>query len=163
MSLKSYLDARREQIDQEELLAKVAAVETAWAQTPNKIERLPEAYEVIKQAMAEGSLPSDMSRSEQFSVAVDLIEESLADSYVKEAAAAEEPETGSEYGLLVDPDEELSKEAAEQVIGLGRALGARMAQDYGISLDDLSKLAEHEQEEFGRFLARLTASMLNEG
>jgi len=159
-SFSNYLAERREAQVEEELLAKIAAVEEAWAGDENRIARLSEATDIVKQAMEEGSLSSDLSRSEQFSLAVDLVEASFEDDeQVKEASEEgyyEDVEEGPDFG-----DEELNKEAAEQVIGLGRVLGQRLAE-LGVTVDDLEKIAEDEQEAFGRHLAQLTAEILGE-
>jgi hypothetical protein len=137
-------------LDQQEFGVKLAALEAAYEGDDLRQQLLDEAVDLLKQAEAEGEV-APMSDSGMLSAAAQLVEDHIA-------AHTEPEDEGSEKVAGAEgegEEEELSKEAAEELAELGSLAGEAL-QVAGISEEDLEKVAsEEESEQLGRLAANI--------
>jgi hypothetical protein len=134
-------------LDQQEFNVKLAAIESAYEGDEVRQQLLDEAVDLLKQAEANGEV-APMTDSGMLSAAAQLVEDHIAAN--TEDAGDPEKTAGAEGA-----DEELSKEAAEELAELG-ALASEALQAAGISQEDLEKVAtEEESEQLGRLAANI--------
>lgn len=132
-------------LDQQEFTVKLAAIEAAYEGDELRTQLLDEAVDLLKQAEAEGEV-APMTDSGMLSAAAQLVEDHIA--------ANTEPEgEGSEK--TAGTEENLSKEATEELFELG-SLASEALQVAGISEEDLEKVgSDQESEQLGRLAANI--------
>lgn len=143
----------------QEVLAKLAAIESAWGEEPEVLDFLSDAYELIKEAEESGEVAT-MEESGRLNLAVnmvtELLEEMAAEGGDDEAEAESEteevveeeaaPETETEEA----PEEEAKLEEVDQekvatyetFVQVGRVLAS-----HGVTQDDLEKIATDDERE----------------
>jgi len=132
-------------LDQQEFTVKLAAIEAAYEGDELRQQLLDEAVDLLKVAEASGEV-APMTDSGMLSAAAQLVEDHIA--------AHTEPEEGAEKtaGAV---EEELSKEAADELYELG-TLASEALKVAGLTEEDLEKVgSEEESEELGRLAANI--------
>lgn len=160
---KRLIDVRNE-LEEQELLAKIAQVTSAWGENELALELLSEAVVELEKQAAEGAFgPAGLSGSQLITMGVSYAAEAM-EEIEKQAEEAEEmfevEETEDVYS-----DEFQEKLASDYSLGheLGAILGAS-----GLTTEDLDKLAsdeasEEEIEQFSQLLAHLSVENALEG
>lgn len=152
---KSLTDYRNE-IEEREFLAKLAHVESVWAEDLEARELLADTIDALEKEAAAGAFGEEgITPSQLISLGVEYTNELLGE-LEKEAAAQLGEEELYEEVVEEAADEDFSKEA--EYYGVARGLGELLGEA-GITTEDLDKLAEfgsdEEKAEFGEFLAHL--------
>ncbi len=133
-------------LDQQEFSVKLAAIESAYENDELRQQLLDEAVDLLKQAEVEGEV-APMTDSGMLSAAAQLVEDHIAAN-----TEDDDPEKTAGTG---GAEEELSKEAAEELSELGN-LAAEALKVAGITEEDLEKVAsEEESEQLGRLAANI--------
>jgi len=136
-------------LDQQEFSVKLAAIEAAYEGDEVRQQLLDEAVELLKQAEAQGEV-APMTDSGMLSAAAQLVEDHIA--------ANTEPE-GEGSTKVASEDDELSKEAQEELYELGN-LASEALKLAGITEEDLEKVgSEEESEELGRLAASILINL----
>jgi hypothetical protein len=155
--MTSLTDIYRDNQDRE-YQVKLASVTDAYSDDQDRLTLLDTAVDLIKQAQESGTLSAEMHPSDVLTLAVQLVEDEFAGEE-QEKVASEAYETDESNTEDFYEGEELSKEAAEQVIAMGEAVGQILAQR-GITAEDLEKIAsEEEAEALGRYCAQIYAEL----
>lgn len=79
LRMKDYYDG----IVEHETQVKLARVEQAWAEEPEKMQMLGEALDILKEACAKQELP-ELNSSEALSMGVELVEQTLLEKEAEE-------------------------------------------------------------------------------
>lgn len=152
----------KEDLDRQELQAKVAAVNEVWGDNDEALGLLCDAIdEIEKQAEAGAFGEGGLTDSQILTLGVQYAESAL-EEIAKEAAETtevetEEVETEVEAEATEEVDAELQEKIAaayEQGFELGYPVG-----DFGVTSEDIEKIAnapEEEVEQFAQFLGRLS-------
>jgi len=143
-------------LDEQDFTVKMAAVEQAYANDETRSQLFFRAVELVKEAEAKGEFNGTLSDSQFLGVCTQLVEDQVASmtkTAAEDAAAPAETEEG---------EEELTKEAQEELYAYGQ-LAAEVLAENGITAEDLEKVAsEEEADALGRAAARLVAAKLSE-
>ncbi len=133
-------------LDEQEFNVKLAAIEAAYEGDDLRQQLLDEAVDLLKQAEAEGEV-APMTDSGMLSAAAQLVEDHIA--------ANTEPEGSEKTAGAEGGEEELSKEATEELFELG-SLASEALQVAGLSEEDLEKVgSDQESEQLGRLAANI--------
>ena len=144
-------------LDAQEFEVKLAAVEQAYQGDETRSQYFFQATEYVKEAEAKGEFGGSLGDSQFLSLCTQLVEEQIAEDMAKTASDNADDGTGEGLG-----DEELTKEAQEELYAYGQ-LAAEVLAENGITAEDLEKVAsEEEAEALGRAAARLVAAKLEE-
>jgi len=142
-------------LDAQEFEVKLAAVEQAYQGDETRSQLFFEATELIKEAEAKGEFGGPLSNSQFLSLCTQVVEDQVA-----EMAKTASDESG-EAEAQDESDEELTKEAQEELYAYGQ-LAAEALAEHGITAEDLEKVAsEEEAEALGRAAARLVVAKLD--
>lgn len=141
-----------ELVKQAEFETKLASLQKAWGDDEVRLDLMDQALDIIKEAQKNGELPQ-MDEAQILDLGVAMVEEAMAEE--QEKTAADESEEAEE--VEESEDEELSEEElekqAEALYDLGQDVGVILAEN-DITAEDIEKLAEEEQAELGREVAR---------
>lgn len=141
-------------LDAQEFEVKLAAVEQAYKGDGVRGQLFFQATELIKEAEAKGEFGGPLSDSQFLSLCTQVVEDEVVAmaKTASDATGSTAPEAG---------DEELTKEAQEDLYAYGQ-LAAEVLAENGITAEDLEKVASDEEAEaLGRAAARLVAAKLD--
>lgn len=136
-------------LDQQEFTVKLAAIEAAYEGDELRQQLLDEAVDLLKQAEVSGEV-APMTDSGMLSAAAQLVEDHIAANTAPTDEGTEKT-AGAEGGA----EEELSKEAVEELTELG-GLASEALKVAGLSEEDLEKVgSDQESEQLGRLAANI--------
>jgi len=145
-----------EALDTQDFNVKLAAVEQAYQDDEVRSQLFMQATDLVKEAETKGEFNGPLSDVQFLNICTQMVEDHIAQNQGDGEGEAEKT-ASTEEGA----EEELTKEAGEELYAYGQ-LAAEVLAENGISSEDLEKVgSEEEADALGRMAARLVVEKLN--